>query len=271
MPVVKQVAPKKSRSNTGNIIDQIQSVQDMDTGGLNLVVYGKSGTGKTKLASTAKKPALFLICSGPGETRTIKNEKGVDAVRITDVEQLVTIVEYQKEVNKYKTIVVDHATGFQDLAFKKVVGKDAPAQMSWGAATQQQWGEIGSMVKEHLKLVFDLPCDTIINCQERTDNADADASEILQPYCYPALSPSTATWLQFTADYVVHTFIRLATVTKKVKKGDNIIEKEFDEIQYCLRVGPHPTFYTKFRVPGGVKEDVIVNPTLDKIQALIGE
>lgn len=270
MPVVKQVQNNK-RKPSGSIVDQIQSVQDMDIGGVNLCIYGKSGTGKTKLASTAKKPILFLICSGPGETRTIKNEKGIDAVRLTDVDQLVDIVEHQKETNKYKTLVVDHGTGFQDLAFKKVVGKDAPAQMSWGAATQQQWGEIGSLVKEHLKLVFDLPCDTIINCQERTDNADADASEILQPYCYPALSPSTATWLQFTADYVVHTFIRLATVIKKVQKGANIIDKEVDEIQYCLRVGPHPVFYTKFRVPGGVKEEVIVNPTMDKIIKLIGD
>lgn len=268
MPTVKQVTSKPKVKN-GSIVDQIQSVQDMDLGGLNLVFYGKSGTGKTKLASTFKRPMLFMICSGPGETRTIKGEKGVDGVRLTDVDQLVELVEHQRETNKYKTLVIDHATGFQDLAFKKVVGKDAPVQLGWGAATQQQWGEIGSMTKEHLKLVFDLPCDTIVNAQERIDNQDSETEDLLQPYAYPALSPSTATWLNFTADYVAQTFLRQVPVEKKVKKGNTEIVKTVNEIQYCLRVGPHPVFYTKFRVPGGVQTDIIVNPTAEKIISLI--
>lgn len=241
----------------------------MDSGGLNICFYGKSGTGKTKLASTFKRPMLFMICSGPGETRTIKGEKGIDGVRLNDVDQLADLVNHQKETNKYKTIVLDHATGFQDLAFKKIVGQDAPVQLGWGAATQQQWGQIGSLTKECMKLLFDLPCDTIVNAQERVDNQDSEAEDMLQPYAYPALSPSTATWLNFTADYVAQTFLRQVPVEKKVKKGNTEITKTVNEIQYCLRVGPHPIFYTKFRVPGGVQQEVIVNPTAEKIISLI--
>ena len=41
-------------------------------------------------------------------------------------------------------------------------------------------------------------------------------------------------------------------------------------VEYCLRTEPHDVYMTKFRRPGGKDlPEVIVNPTYDKVKALI--
>jgi hypothetical protein len=74
-------------------------------------------------------------------------------------------------------------------------------------------------------------------------------------------------------DCVGQTLIREQTTTKTVtigKKPSHITTKTGKK-EYCLRVGPHETYYAGFRLANGrtVEQDFIVDPTYAKIKALV--
>lgn len=265
MPSISKVTVTKKPSPKG-VLDRISSVQDIEVPGSSWLIYGKSGSGKSTTHSSWPKPSLVVVCSGGDETKSIRNVKGIDAVQISDEAELAELVEYQKKTNKYKTFVIDHATDYQSLVFKKVIGRDAPVQMGWGTATREQWGEIALGVKERLKSAIDLPCETVIVAQEKTFNVEESDSDLLDPYINAFLSPSISAWLGPSVDYAIQCYVRLRKETIEVKKGANTIKKDVDRIEYVARIGPHPIYYTKFRKP---KErelpEVLVNPTYDQL------
>lgn len=270
MPVIKQQTGGNGKAKKpSGVLSRIRSVQDYEEDGIKICIYGRSGTGKTTLWSTFPKPILAVISSGAGETRSIKNVSGIEAVAITEEAELSEVAKYYRESSKYKTFVEDHLTGYQDLMLKRVIG-EVPAQMSWGVATQQQWGEVAMGMKERLREALALPGNVVLVAQEREFNTEQSLSEVLSPYVNTALSPSLAGWVGPAVDYLVQTYIRLGTVKYKAKVAGKEVEKEREEVQFCLRTAPHPVYSTKFRVPRGtVLPDMIVNPSYDKIMSLI--
>lgn len=265
---IRQVVKDSKKTK---VLDRITTVDNTDLDlGLKICIYGRSGTGKTTLSSTFPKQMLVVVCSGAGETRSIKNTPGIDAVTLNSPEELKEIVEFQRETNKYKTISLDHVTGFQDLVLKKIMDvEELPAQMGWGTASMAQWGELGLAMKELLRDFISLTCNVVIVSQEKTFNEEAD-SEILKPYVNTALSPSVTGWLGPNVDYLVQSYIAMGKqkVTKTVlgKEKSTIVEKP----TYYLRTGPHPTYATKFRLPRGTPlPDTIMNPSYNDIMKLI--
>jgi hypothetical protein len=274
--ISKQVAKAQDYAdlfggNGNNIWSQIVPVGQLVEEGIKICIYGKSGTGKTRLWSTFPKPALGIICSGAQETRSINKTPGIDVVRINDQAQLEFLVQKQRETGKYKTVALDHGTAYQDLAFKFIVKKDAPVQMAWGSASQQQWGEIGLLMKTRLNDLLSLPCDVVIVAQEREYNTEQGISDLIKPYVSTAFSPSVTGWVGPAVDYLVQTYIRLGTEIVKKQVGDKVTTKEVETIQYCMRTGPHPVFATKFRNPQGSDHlpECVVNPDFAKIRKLI--
>jgi len=253
VPVItKQTANnRKQHSKTGGILNRLRPIQDFEEEGVKICIYGKSGTGKTKAWSSFPKPILAALCSGAGETRTIKNVKDITGEYLRDEAELAELVQHQRETGKYKTIVLDHTTSYQDLMFKKVVGTDAPAQLAWGSATQEQWGLISLGVKERLRDMLSLACNVVLISQEREYNTDQSVSDIIKPYVNMAMSPSITGWIGPNVDYLVQAYLRMATVTTTKQVGTKTIEKEVEQVQYCLRTGPSPVYATKFRLAGG--------------------
>lgn len=282
MPSVsKQRATKKKKSTVkkrGGILDKIQPIGFDDDEGIKINLYGKSGSGKTTLWATFPEPILALICSGsnkPGELRSVdtpENKDRIQTLHIESSDDLSAIIKHQEETNDFATIVLDHASGLQDLKLKEILGIDElPAQLEWGTASQQDWGQCALQMKETLRALLGLSCNTVIVAQEREFNNGGDSDSIIAPYVGSALTPSVAAWLEPACDYVVQTFIRNKMVTTTQKVGGKTIKTTTPGkgVEYCLRVGPNEVYNTKFRVPGGVREDVMVNPTYDKIMKLI--
>lgn len=278
MPSVTKQSPnaKKAIQRTGGVLGRIVNVADATTGeGIKMAVFGRGGTGKTTLLSTFEKPLLSVVCSNSvaGETRSIKKVPGIETVTLEDEAELVDVIDYQRKSNKYKTIGLDHVTGYSDLIIKKLLNvSEAPAQLSWGTLTQQQYGELGAGLKERLRSLLSLSCNVVINSQERQFNDEGNASEMLMPNVSFALTPSVVGWLGPAVDYIVYTFIRMgkAPTGKKMKVGNKEVPVMKDKAEFCLRVGPHPVYSTKFRAPKGTElPDVMVDPSYDKILALI--
>lgn len=271
MPIATKQTPRVNISDNGSVLSRIRPVSQYADEGIKIAIYGRSGTGKTTLASTFPKPQLVIVCSGAGETRSIRKESGIDAVKLNDEAELVELIEHQRKTAKYATVSLDHVTGYQDLILKRVLGVNAlPAQLAWGTATQGQWGDVGLGMKDRLQLLLQLPCNVILVAQEREFNTENN-NDILAPYVNCAASPSVTGWIGPNVDYLVQTFLRQGVIEKKIKAaGKDIVTTTPGKVEFCLRVGPHPVYSTKFRLPRGTElPDLVVNPTYTKLKALI--
>lgn len=279
MPTVKKrTTKKKTTRKPKGVLDRIGPIDFGDNDGVRLNLYGRSGTGKTTLWSTFPAPILAIISSGsrkPGELRSINtpaNRKRISQVALANTDEFKELVEHQAATDKFKTLVLDHGTGLQDLTLKEILGLDElPAQASWGTATQQDWGQCALQMKEMLRALLSLDCNVIIVAQEREFNTDSESSQLM-PYVGSAMTPSVTGWLNPACDYICQTFIRQKMIAKKMKIGKKWVNRneKTNEVEYCLRTGPNETYTTKFRLPKGTKlPEAIVDPTYQKIKALI--
>jgi hypothetical protein len=247
-----------------------------------MLIYGRSGTGKTTLWSTFPGPIKACICSGgvnPGELKSIdtpENRKKIDPKVIDHTDQINEIIDEAK-AGGIGTFVLDHGSGMQDLTLKQILGlEELPAQKSWGMASQQDYGQSSLMCKELFRAMLSLPCNVVIVAQERTFGNNDDPDSILTPTIGAALTPSVTGWLNPACDYVVQTFIRpkMLTSTKTVKVGnktkDVSVTARGKGVEYVLRTEPHDIYQTKFRKPKGQPlPDVIIDPSYQKIVQLI--
>lgn len=275
MPTIKKQTAKKVRKRGSSVLDRIGPIGFEDEG-IKINLYGRSGTGKTTLWATFPTPILAIICSGgsqPGELRSINTpayRKTISQVVLEKTSELTEVAEYA--AGNFATIVLDHASGLQDMVLKELLGlEEIPAQLSWGVATQQQYGQCALQVKTHLRSLLNLSTNVVIVAQEREFNTDMEGT-LLMPYVGSALTPSITGWLNPACDYICQTFIQRQTTTKTIKIGGKESKQTTDtgRMEYCLRTGPDPTYTTKFRVPKGTPlPKWLVDPDYNKIKNLI--
>lgn len=301
MPSVTKVTQRRglhptptSRSNrpepmTG-VLSRIKPIGFDEDEGIKIMIYGRSGTGKTTLWSTFPSPILVAICSGgikPGELRSIdtaENRKRISQVVIQSSGEIQEVIAHAHQTGKYKTIVLDHVSGLQDLILKEIMGLDeipmvkyraAGKGESWGLVSQQQYGQCSAQMREHLRDLLNLDGNVVIVGQERTDKNEND-SELLLPNVGVAVQPGVALWLNPAVDYIGQTLIRRKEVIKErtqgVGKQARVVKVKVltNEVIYCLRTGPDSVYTTKFRKPlGRTLPDYIMNPTYEKIYDII--
>lgn len=229
---------------------------DEDSDYINCCFYGRPGAGKTTLATTFPKPLLLIDMKDEKGYLIAKKVKGVTVVRAKSVEDLYTIYWHLKEnPGKYKTVVLDTITAGQalfleDLRQRKKPNIDKSKIGNWGTMSKQDWGEISQSYGPLLIDFRDLECNTVYLSHEKSFNLGEDnesaEDERIEPSVGPRVMPSISSSLLAAVDFIGNCFIR----QKKIKDAV--------EIQYCLRVGPHPVYITKVRV----NKDVDVRPVL---------
>ncbi len=276
---LKTTTPTKTGSG---VIDSMESGWPGETG-IKMLVYGMSGSGKTTFWSTFPGPILVAICSGgrqPGEMRSLDTPDlrlKIKPVILRNTSQLRAVIDEQRETNRFKTVVLDHVSGLQDYALKEVLGlgddKDLPAQMGWGVASQQQWGQCTAICKEYLRMMLSLSANVVIVGQERSSHSDdAAANDIMAPTVGVATTPSLAGWLNPAVDYIGQMFKRPKMEVVKTTVGKQVVEsvRRGKGVEYCLRTAPHDVVTTKFRVPRGQElPEYIVDPSYDKILQIL--
>lgn len=283
MPSIVKQSPKQApkKKPSGGVLSRIQPIGFEDEG-LKIMLYGGSGTGKTTVWGTFPGPILSIVCSGgnkTGELRSLNTpelRKKVSAVTLEESGELIQLIDHLKS-GKFKTAVLDHVSGLQDLILKEILGLDEiPAQKGWGTATQQQYGQVAQQCKEYLRALLNLDLNVVIIAQERMFNpkedTGSDLSDVMLPTVGPAVIPSLAGWLNPACDYVLQTYKRpkMEKVTTKMGAKSVTTLKRGKGVEYCARTEPHEIFTTKFRVPKGTPlPDVIVDPSYDKIMKLI--
>lgn len=276
--IVTTTPPNKLKvKKTGSVLDRISSIEFDEDDGVAILIYGQSGSGKTSVAATFPGPSLWIVASGgnkPGELRTLNTaeyKKKIKTVTLENSDELIDLIRFQAETNTYKSMVLDHVSGVQDLCTHEVTGKPVPAQKGWGDMTQQQYGKVGLKLKECLRDFLGLSCNRVIIGQERQFEGKED-NEIITPTIGVALMPSVAGWLYPSVDYVCQTFKKqkTETVTSKLNGKDFTTTNKVKGVDYCLRIGPHEVYTTKFRIPRGRDlPEIILDPSYPKIIKVI--
>jgi hypothetical protein len=254
----KRVAKKKS------ILDQIQSVSELETN-LVMLVYGRSGTGKTHFGSTFPKPCLFIDTNERG-TETIKQVEDVDVVRVTEWAQLDEL--YWGLVNKetdveYASIVIDQITNLQDLGMAEVLRKSRKGRDE--TFTQRNWGQLSGMLKQTISDWRELAdqYNLLFIAHERIDEPGDDEEESIEPTIGARVMPSVGSFLDGAVDSIGSTYIK--------ERWETEDKEEVRHVDYCMRLGPHAFYSTKIRRPvsAGPIPEFIVDATYDKIRGLI--
>lgn len=234
---------------------------------LSMVVYGRSGTGKTTFAGTAPKPLLILDVSDRG-TISVKGQPETYVLSIEKWEDFEEAYWYLKSgKHSFKSVAIDTMTQLQDLAIRQIVGDEKEDLI----ISRRAWGAVSALMKTWILNFRDLPLTKIFICQDRLITSDEESEadpEMIVPEVGPALSPSVARTLNAAVDAIGQTFIRERLVTVKTKKGN---EKSQLVVEYCMRIGPHARYLTKIRreKPGVELPQVIINPTFEKIIKLV--
>ncbi len=268
------MAKKKSKLDS-----MIVKPKDIESN-LRVCLYGPSGSGKTTLAATFPKPILLVDIKEKTES-VVRNIKNLDILRLekaNELDELYWLLE--KEPTRYKTIIIDTITKFQDLVVDGILerkNQNVDSKDEWKPMHQQDWGKLSSEMKVNILNFCDLPMNVVFIAQDRENTIeqpaidDVDGEVLSYAEVGPACVPSVAKTLNASVEILGTTFIleKVKRVRKKVK-GKLKLEKT-RETQYCLRVGPHAVFRSKVRAPKELEiPSYITDPTFDKLIKISG-
>lgn len=232
---------------------------------LTWVIYGKNGTGKTTLLSTAQG---VLILAAEDGTLSIKDKAKGQAkkLKIDTWEKLEAVYWLLKKgkatkdgiiINTatgqftVKYVAIDTVTKLTEVCMRNVVLGDKASNKNTDIIkkTLKDWGDMGEKMKYWLQQFEELPVQRVWVCQENSNSDDVDSDEFS---IYPSLNKSLRTYVLSEADIIARTYIANG------EKG----------IQYRLSAAPNPKYVTKDRT-SKINKGAIGNPSLEKIYNLV--
>lgn len=274
MAIRRVSEPKKSKKGGRKEVDRtdfsglsklIKPVSKIEQP-MTVLIYGKSGTGKTALSATFPKPILLLDIREKG-TETIADEEGIDVLKVDDWPTFEQAYWMLKDGNhKYKTVVLDQISALQGVCMDQVredEGLEPSDKLHKG-----QWGSISGMMQTWLLSYRDLRDDglnIVFIAHDKIKGGDENDSgeDQIEPSVGARLMPSVVSFVNGMVSVIGNTFIR-----ERIKKLDMGKKKRI--VEYRLRIGPHAYYDTKIRRPKGAGElpESVVNPSYAKLLAI---
>ena len=254
------ISPAGPDVNVGSIQNRIHPAAELNRP-MSILLYGRSGTGKTTIAATFPKPLLFLDIKEFG-TDSVCDIPGIDALYVETWQDFETIYWFLRAGNhQYKTIVIDTVTMMQKLAQEYSLeqdGKEKDGQMN-----KNLWGITSKTMCAWLINYRDLPYNIVFLAQDRITTEEGAREDQITPEVGPRLMPSVAACINAAVRIIGQTYIKEYTKNTQ-EKG---LEKIFS---YRLRLGANAYYLTKVRK---IKEiavpESIANPSYEKLMKLL--
>ncbi len=217
--------------------------------GLNMIIYGPPGAGKTTLCATAQESefgADVLIVDVDKGSRSVSDREGVKIFPVNSWSDVNSLFNYlNSKDHNFKTICIDTITELQEYSVKHVLGgADRPPQLQDFMKSKQQ---MCKMMRAFKGLSIDKGWNIFFNAHVKVDEDKINGT--LQRK--PLLSPST----QSAAMGIVDGIGFLDANNKGVRN---------------LQLQPSYSAYAKFRQPSAGKSAKelagnIKNPNMGKI------
>lgn len=192
-----------------------------DIWGINMLLYGVSGAGKTTLAASCEdseygRKVLYIDCEGG--SMSVADRPDVFIFRPTTWQDILAAFKAIRDdpESAFKTIVVDSLTEAQQLAVRFILGNRPPESIS-----QPDWQKINANLLEMTRafrgLTHSRGINTIFTATERmTENAQTGAVKI-----GPNLTPQSSNSIQAAVDAVGY-------LTWNPKTGKRILHLDGD-------------------------------------------
>ena len=241
---MNQKTEKVEKTKKTSILEKARPVQETASH-LTCLFYGRSGTGKTTLASTFPKPMLLLDIQDQG-TSSIRDVEEVDVLPIAQWEDLEGVYwALYGGKHKYKTVVIDTLSGLQSLALEEYRNKEGLGEND--TLSRRAWGDISGSLTRWVYAFRNLSLNVIFLAQDRvrreSEDDTGDDGE-LDPEVGPAVIPSVARTVCAAVNVIGNTYIKQKVFASKKKPGTWV-----NKTSYMLRIGPHPYYITKLRSP----------------------
>jgi AAA domain len=218
---------------------------------VRVLLYGRNGQGKTRIACTAPKP-LVLDMNEEG-TQSVRNYPDVEVLHCKKWADVVFAYWMLREGDHpYESVVLDTLTGMQGLGIRQVLreSEDRDPTKDPKVMSMREWGKLAEIMKEQILNFRNLPMHVIYTAQQRTiDDPDTEAREIV-----PDLSPGSRGPSTSAVGIIGHVF------QKEVRAVDRKTKKEVSRWETRLLVGPHEEYTTKDRT--GALGRVVRKPTI---------
>lgn len=191
-PAARAAPDPVIRAAPGSVLSKAIPASEIRDTWVKLLLYGPSGTGKTRLSGTFEKPLLFLALerTPSGGALTVRGMPGITVLRpgtrspdpdrearfedpidgALFVEEMDRLAAELKAHNPFRTVVIDHVSVFQDYVLEKIVGRRLPEQIGFGTVSGDHYRDRAEATKQMLRPWVDLPCHTVFIGKEKDHN-----------------------------------------------------------------------------------------------------
>jgi hypothetical protein len=152
---------------------------------MNILVYGDSGVGKTRLLGSADEvPELrkVLVLDAEGGTLTLRDTyPNVEVVRVNSWKKVIEVLtELENVDHDYQTLVVDSLGELQQYNMYGVLADpNRKSERDADVADMHDWGKNLVQMKRFVRRVRDLPMHTFFTCLTQEDK-DVKSGKILK-------------------------------------------------------------------------------------------
>jgi phage nucleotide-binding protein len=174
---------------------------------MNILIYGESGVGKTRLAGSADSvPRMrkVLVIDLEGGTLTLEqNNPDVDIIRVKNWSEMQTVYDalYSGD-HDYETVIIDSLTEVQKFNMYSVmenrvetssanVDVDAPDMRAWGINLEQ--------MRKYVRAFRDLPFNTIFTALVKDDKDKKTGLTMKKPSLSGKLASEVAAFLDIVS------------------------------------------------------------------------
>lgn len=268
-------------SQMTGILSRAIPVEQLPESHIKAIIYGVNRVGKTTWACQFPKPLLLVDCepSKEGGAGSVRRESGVTFLKMDNSADVVQLATELVNNNPFKSVVIDSVTSLERIVLAEIVKLPAvkdmmkPSDIGFGQAGQAIYMKRSEEMRKILRHYIDLPCHVVFTAKEKDHNPNKDdnRSKVVrghqeESFYGPDLGGGTVEWLRDACDYILQLTMQKEIVTKKVKFGDEEIERheETGKTVRRLRMILHTNYAAGCRAETQDIPEFIDNPTFEK-------